>query len=179
MTTTSTIANNTNRNLSISNINIIIMIYFIAMNDISISNISTTTSTTINIDYITPPTSTMEALQSNSIKNIPMILNFVIPSKSCCIHQSQQAIIGQLSSTVTTDLIEIDFDKLLIQMSPAIARLDNFDDRNLGNNYHQLSKITMIYINSMDREGYEKPLQINYNHIQVKRFTIISFTQHN
>ena len=161
LTTASKIIHNTNRNLPISNItcyttiimdirhtnlatiqmisgcvnvNMIIMIHFVAMTNPSISNISTTTSTTINIDYITPPTSTFDALQSNSITNLPMMLNFVISSKSCCINQSQQTILWQLYSTITIDLTEIDFAKLLIKMSPAIARLDNFDDRNLGNN---------------------------------------------
>ena len=69
MTTASTIANNTNRNLSISNINMIIMIYFVTRNTPTISNISTTISTTMNIDCITPTTSTIETLQSNSITN--------------------------------------------------------------------------------------------------------------
>ena len=115
MTSASKIAHKTNRNLSIP-------------------NISTTTSTTMNIDCITPTTSTFDALQSNSITNIPMILNFVIPSKSCCINQSQQTILWQLSSTITIDLTEIDFAKLQIQLSPAIARLDNLVDHNLGNN---------------------------------------------
>ena len=87
------------------------MIYFVTMNTPSTSNVSTTTST-INIDCITPSTSTIETLQSNSITNTPM----------------------KLYSIITIDLIEIDFAELLIQMSPAIARLDNFHDHNLGNN---------------------------------------------
>ena len=35
---------------------------------------------------------------------------------------------------MTINLIEIYFAKLLIEISPAIARMDNLDNHNLGNN---------------------------------------------
>ena len=76
MTTAATIANNTNTNLSISNINMIIVIHFVTRNTARFSNISTTTSNTININYITPPKSTFDALQSNSITNTLMTTIF-------------------------------------------------------------------------------------------------------
>ena len=47
----------------------------------------------------------------------------------------------------------------------------------INHNQYQLSKIIMISTNSIDTECYDKQLQINYNHIQVKRFTILSFAQ--
>ena len=89
------------------------MIDLVAMNDLTISNISTTTRTTMNIECITPSIFTIATLQSISITNAPM----------------------KLYSTIIIDLIEIDFAKLLINMSPAIARLDNLNNHNLSNSF--------------------------------------------
>ena len=93
------------------------------MNTPSTSNISTTPNNTITMTYITPPTSAIDTLQSHSITNTPMKFYLII----------------------ILELIEIEFAKLLIQMSPAIARLDNFDDHNLGNNL----KKTIEYITTI------------------------------
>ena len=46
---------------------------------------------------------------------------------------------------MTIDLTEIDFAKLLIKMSPAIARLDNLDDHNLGNNLTATIEFIIIW----------------------------------
>ena len=77
---------------------------------------------------------------------------------------------------MTIALAEIDFAESLIQISPTIARVDNFDDSNLYNNisnnspiYHALAIKHNHYSKWITRTHH----MINYEHNCHSRITIL------
>ena len=74
------------------------------------------------------------------------------------------------------ELFDIEFAELLIPISPAIARLNNFDDRNLCNNFNNNSPICHflgIYYNNCNKWMIRTYHRIHHNNNWRLRITII------
>ena len=109
-------------------------------------------------------------MQSIIVTISPLIPPVILPN-SYSIYQWQCNIKGQSSYTITIDLAEFYFAELLIQISTAIDRVDNFDD------FH----ISKLY----DKFSNNKPIchyfEIKYNHNHtwiIRQYHMITYNNH-